>query len=339
MCEKINMAKLNMVEALNQALMQEMKRDKRVLVMGEDVGKEGGVFRVTAGLQKKFGKDRAIDTPLAEAGIVGTALGLAVGGMRPVVECQFDGFIYPAFQELVSHVSRLRNRSRGRYTCPLVLRAPYSGGIRALEHHSESMEALYAHVPGLKVVIPSTPNEAKGLLIASIRDENPVIFLEPKKVYRANKEEVSQKLFEIELSKARVVVEGDDVTIICYGAMLYPVLSAVTKLQQNGTNVGGINNSVSCEVIDLRTISPMDTETIVKSVEKTGRCVIVHEGPRSFGVGAEICVTIMEKCLLSLKSPVERVTGFDTIMPLYQNELNYIPDDYRVLKAVKKVLG
>src|SRR3989344_5186766 len=333
------MVEVNMVSAINMALDQEMKKDSSVIILGEDVGVDGGVFRVTDGLIKKYGSNRVIDTPLAESAIVGTSIGMALNGLKPVAEIQFDGFIYPAFDQLISHAARIRNRTRGKHSCQLVLRAPYSGGIRALEHHSESMEALYAHVPGLKVVIPSTPNEAKGLLIASIRDENPVIFLEPKKVYRANKEEVSQKLFEIELSKARVVVEGDDVTIICYGAMLYPVLSAVTKLQQNGTNVGGINNSVSCEVIDLRTISPMDTETIVKSVEKTGRCVIVHEGPRSFGVGAEICVTIMEKCLLSLKSPVERVTGFDTIMPLYQNELNYIPDDYRVLKAVKKVLG
>tara|TARA_Y100000310_G_scaffold336884_1_gene422559 strand:+ start:3219 stop:4196 length:978 start_codon:yes stop_codon:yes gene_type:complete len=323
------MPRINMVDAINLALSQEMQKDKRVMLLGEDVGKEGGVFRVTKGLQKKFGKDRVVDTPLAESGIIGTSIGLAVNGFRPVAEIQFSGFIYPAFNQIISHASRLRNRSRGRFTCPLVIRAPYSGGIRALEHHSESMEALYAHIPGLKVVIPSTPSDAKGLLLSSLRDPDPVLFLEPKRLYRAIKEEVSTKEVVIPLGKANVVQEGSDVTLVAWGAMVRECQKAVELLK---------DKEVSLEIIDLRTISPLDTETIVTSVNKTGRLIIVHEAPKSCGLGAEISARVNEKSILHLKSPIIRVTGFDTIFPLYQNEMKYLPSPERIVSAIHEVM-
>src|SRR4030066_1292180 len=270
------MAKLNMVEAINLGLREEMERDKRVVVLGEDVGKEGGVFRVTDGLQEKFGAERVIDTPLAESGIVGTALGMAIYGIRPVAEIQFDGFLYPCLDQITNHIGRMRNRSRGRFTCPLVIRVPYGGGIHAPDHHSESPEAILAHTPGIKVVIPSTPHEARGLLLSSIRDPDPVIFLEPKRIYRAIREEVPEGDNAIPLGKARMVQEGKDVTIIAWGAMVREALNAAEQL--NG-------DKIETEIIDLRTISPMDVEAFVASIRKTGRGVIVHEAPKTCGLG------------------------------------------------------
>jgi len=324
------MAKLNMVEAINLALRQEMERDSRIVILGEDVGKEGGVFRVTDGLQERFGTDRVIDTPLAEAGIVGTAFGMAVYGIRPIAEIQFEGFLYPCLDQITNHIGRIRNRSRGRFTCPLVIRVPYSGGIHAPEHHSDSPEAILAHTPGIKVVIPSTPFEAKGLLISSIRDPDPVIFMEPKKIYRAIREEVPEEDYTIPLGKARLVQEGKDVTVIAYGAMLREALNAAEQLKAE---------KVDMEVIDLRTISPMDAETIVNSIRKTGRGVVVHEAPKTCGVGAEIIALINEKALLSLQAPIERVTGFDIPVPLMKTEHYYLPNAKRIVMAVKKVMA
>jgi pyruvate dehydrogenase E1 component beta subunit len=319
---------MNMVQALNNALFLELKRDKKVIILGEDVGIDGGVFRVTDGLIKKFPK-QVFDTPLAEAGIIGTSVGLAINGMRPVAEIQFSGFLYPGFDQLISHASRFRNRTRGRLTCPMVVRAPYSGGIRALEHHSESMEAIYAHTPGLKVVIPSTPGDAKGLLAASIQDPDPVVFLEPKRLYRAVKENVPGKRYVIPLGKADVVQQGSDVTVVAWGSMMHTTKQAVAQLQEK----------YSVELIDLRTISPLDNATIISSVQKTGRCVIVHEAPRSGGWGAEIIAQINEHALLSLEAPVVRVTGYDTVMPLAKLESVYLPSAARVVTGIEKVMG
>jgi len=317
-----------MVEALNLALRQEMQNNTRVVVIGEDVGIDGGVFRVTEGLLKTFGKERVIDTPLAEAGIIGTSIGMAINGLLPVAEIQFSGFIYPGFNQLISHASRMRTRSRGHYSCPLVVRAPYSGGVRALEHHSESMEALFAHTPGLKVVIPSNPYDAKGLLISAIRDPDPVIFLEPKKVYRSIKQDVPKKEYTLALEQAHVEKEGSDITLIGWGAMMKPLRDVVTRL-----------GDVNAELINLRTISPLDTKTIIDSVKKTGRCVVVHEAPRSFGVGAEIIARINEGAFKQLAAPVERVTGFSTIFPLYKLEEHYLPNPTRIVKAIARVIN
>lgn len=324
------MSFINMVESLNMALHQEMQKDDRVLVLGEDVGKEGGVFRVTKGLQEKFGKERAIDTPIAESGIVGTSLGLAVNGMRPVPEMQFSGFVYPAFNQIVSHAARLRTRSRGTFSAPIVIRMPCGGGIRALEHHSESMEGLFVHVPGLKVIMPSTPYDAKGLLISAIRDPDAVIFMEPKKVYRAIKEEVPEEEYTIPIGKAKIVREGSDITLISWGAMMQNTLKAAEELEKKGKQA---------EVIDLRTLSPLDDDTIMASVRKTSRCVIVHEAPKSCGLGAEIIARINEKAMLDLQAPVVRVTGFDTIFPLFQNENLYIPSVERITQGIDKTLN
>jgi len=324
------MTKLNMVEAINLALREEMERDNRVVVLGEDVGREGGVFRVTDGLQEKFGPDRIVDTPLAESGIVGTAMGMAVYGLRPVAEIQFDGFLYPCLDQITNHIGRIRNRSRGRFTCPLVIRVPYGGGIHAPEHHSESPEAILAHTPGIKVVIPSTPYEAKGLLVSSIRDPDPVLFLEPKRIYRAIREEVPEGDYSIPLGKARLVQEGKDVTVVAWGAMVREVLNASEQLK---------GDKISVEVIDLRTISPIDIEAIVNSIRKTGRCVIVHEAPKTCGLGAEIIALINEKVLLSLQAPIERVTGFDVPVPLLKLEHYYLPNPKRIVMAVKKVMS
>ena len=324
------MAKLNMVEAINLALREEMERTNRVVILGEDVGKEGGVFRVTDGLQAKFSTDRVIDTPLAEAGIVGVALGMAVNGLIPIAEIQFEGFLYPCLDQINSHIARIRNRSRGRFTCPLVIRTPYGGGIHAPEHHSESPEALLAHMPGIKVVIPSTPYEAKGLLLSCIRDPDPIIFMEPKRIYRAIREEVPEGDYTIPLGKARMVQEGKDVTVIAWGAMVREVLSAGEQLK---------TDKIDMEIIDLRTISPMDVEAIVSSARKTGRCVIVHEAPRTCGLGAEIIALINEKAFLSLQAPIERVTGFDIPVPLPKSEHYYLPNPKRIAMAVKKVVN
>ena len=324
------MAKLNMVEAINLALREEMERDNRVVVLGEDVGKEGGVFRVTDGLQGKFGSDRVIDTPLAESGIAGTTLGLAVNGLRPVAEIQFEGFLYPCLDQIINHIGRIRNRSRGRYTCPLVIRAPYGGGIHAPEHHSDSPEAIFMHTPGIKVVIPSTPAEAKGLLLSSIRDPDPVIFLEPKRIYRAIREEVPEGDRIIPLGKARLVKEGKDVTLFAWGAMVREVLTAAEQL---------MGEKIDAEIIDLRTLSPMDVDTLVHSIRKTGRGVVVHEAPRTCGPGAEIIALINEKALLSLHAPIERVTGFDIPVPLSKSEHYYLPNPKRIVTAVKKAMN
>jgi len=320
--------KLNMVEAINLALKQEMKKDKDVLVLGEDVGIDGGVFRVTEGLLKLYGEKRVIDTPLSESGIIGISIGMAVYGLKPVAEVQFSGFMYPGFDQLISHASRIRNRSRGRFSCPMVVRTPYSGGIKALEHHSESMEALYVHTPGLKVVIPSGPYDAKGLLISAIRDPDPVIFLEPTRVYRAIKEDVPEKEYALPLGKCNLVKEGNEITVVSYGAMMKLVLEAVEKLE-----------NVSAEVIDVRTLSPLDDETIINSVKKTGRCVVVNEGPRSCGFAAEIIARINEKALLSLEAPVKRITGYDTIIPLAKLEDKYLPSVKRIMHGIEEVLS
>lgn len=324
------MAKLNMVEAINLALREEMERDKRVVVLGEDVGREGGVFRVTDGLQERFGHDRIVDTPLAESGIVGTAMGMALYGLRPIAEIQFDGFLYPCLDQITNHIGRIRNRSRGRFTCPLVIRVPYGGGIHAPEHHSESPEAILAHTPGIKVVIPATPYEAKGLLLSSIRDPDPVIFLEPKRIYRAIREEVPEGDYTIPLGKARLVQEGKDVTVIAWGAMVREALNAAEQMKADKVDV---------EIIDLRTISPMDVEAVVNSIRKTGRGVIVHEAPKTCGLGAEIIALISEKAFLSLQAPIERVTGFDIPVPLLKSEHYYLPNPQRIVTAVKKVMS
>jgi pyruvate dehydrogenase E1 component beta subunit len=324
------MPKLNMVEAINLALREELERDSQVVILGEDVGKEGGVFRVTDGLQQKFGGDRVVDTPLAELGIVAVAFGMAVYGIRPIAEIQFEGFLYPCLDQVNNHLGRIRNRSRGRFTCPLVIRVPYGGGIHAPEHHSDSPEAILAHIPGIKVVIPSSPYEAKGLMLSSIRDSDPVIFMEPKRIYRAIREEVPEEDYTIPLGKARLVQEGKDVTVVAWGAMVREALNAAEQLKAD---------KIDLEIIDLRTISPIDVETIITSIRKTGRGVIVHEAPKTCGLGAEIIALINEKAFLSLQAPVERVTGFDIPVPLMKTEHYYLPNPKRIVMAVKKVMS
>lgn len=322
----MKMAKLNMVQAINLALHEEMERDPGVIVMGEDVGMDGGVFRVTEGLLNKFGSERVIDTPLAESGIVGTAIGMAVSGLKPVAEIQFEGFSYMTIDQLAAHASRIRYRSRGTYHCPMVIRAPYGGGVRALEHHSEAVATFYIHIPGMKVVIPSSPYDAKGLLISAIRDPDPVFFFEPKRLYRAFREEVPEGEYTVPLGEGKKLAEGDDVTLISWGAMARVCLEAL-KLVKN----------VSVDLIDLRTLSPLDDKIIIDSVRKTGRAVIVHEEPRTLGPGAEIIARINEKAFLYLEAPVKRVTGYDVPVPLPRLEDYYLPDAERVADAIKEV--
>jgi len=307
-----------------------MEKDPRLVVLGEDVGQNGGVFRATKGLLQDFGENRVVDTPLSESAIVGVAIGMAAYGLIPIVEIQFMGFIYGAMEQLISHAARIRTRTRGRYHCPIVVRTPYGAGIHAPEHHSESIEALFVHTPGLKVVVPSTPYETKGLLISSIRDPDPVIFMEPARIYRAIKEEVPDEEYSIPLGQARVVVEGNDITLIAWGAMLQPTLQAAEIVQEEG---------IEPEVIDLRTLYPLDTEAIIESVKKTKRAVVIHEAPRSCGLGAEVIAQINEEALLHLEAPVERVTGFDTVIPLPKMEHHYLPDAKRVVDAIEKVMG
>ncbi len=321
---------LNIVQAINDALRVEMEKDERVVVLGEDVGRNGGVFRCTEGLQAKFGEERVMDTPLSESGIVGTAIGMAIYGLRPVTEIQFEGFIYPAIDQIVNHAARMRTRSRGKYSVPLVVRSPYSGGIRALEHHSDSNEAYFVHTPGLKMVIPSTPSDAKGLLISSIRDPDPVMFYEPKRIYRAIKEEVPEGEYTVPLSEAKVLRQGSDVSIFAWGAMVRVAKEAAEK---------GAEKGIDAEVVDLRTLSPMDEEKVLASVKKTGRAVIVHEAPRTCGVGAEIAARIAEKAMLHLSAPVQRVTGYDTIFPLFRLEDYYLPDAAKVLEAMERAMS
>jgi len=316
---------LTLVQAVRDGLHNELREDDDVVVMGQDVGKNGGVFRATEGLFDEFGGDRVIDTPLAESGIVGTAVGMAAMGMRPVPEIQFSGFMYPGFDQIISHMARFRTRSRGRFTLPMTLRAPYGGGIRAPEHHSESKEAFYAHEAGLKVVIPSTPYEAKGLLAASIRDPDPVIFLEPKLIYRAFREEVPEEPYTISIGEAATRREGDDVAVFTYGAMTRPTLEAAETLGEEG---------IECEVVDLRTVSPLDREAIVEGFEKTGRAVVVHEAPKTGGLGGEITAILQEEALLHQEAPIGRVAGFDVPYPLYALEDYYLPSAARIEEGI-----
>ena len=323
------MARLTIVEAVRDALNCEMANDERVIVLGEDVGVDGGVFRATDGLYKKYGQKRVIDTPLSESGIVGSSIGMAAAGLLPVAEIQFDGFTYPALDQLFSHAARLRNRTRGALTCPLVVRFPYGGGIRALEHHNESPETYFVHTPGLKVVIPSNPYDAKGLLIASIRDPDPVIFMEPKRIYRAIKEEVPEEAYTVEIGKAKITREGTDVTLIAWGAMVREAMKAADQAAPQGT---------SCEVIDVRTLNPCDWDTLLISAQKTGRVIVVHEAPRTLGFGAEISARVQEKALLSLKAPILRVTGYDTPFPYFKLENEYLPSTLRIMNAIDQVM-
>jgi pyruvate dehydrogenase E1 component beta subunit len=325
------MAKMTMVQALNLALSQEMEKDDRVMVLGEDVGVDGGVFRVTDGLVNKYGDQRVIDTPLAESGIVGMSIGMAVYGLRPVCEIQFSGFSYQNFHQIENHASRLRWRSQGRFHVPMVLRTPYSGGVRALEHHSESREVYYAHTPGIKMVIPSGPRNARALLISAIRDPDPVIFYESKALYRAFREEVPEEEETFPIGTSQTVREGTDLTMISYGTMMRPALEAASILQEK--------DGVETEVIDLLTISPLDDSLFVQSVHKTGRAVVIHEAPGSFGPGAEVVSRIMEKAFFYLEAPIERVTGYDIIIPLFSRENSYIPSAQRIARAAKKVLS
>ena len=325
------MAKMTMVQALNLALHQEMEKDDSIIVLGEDVGVDGGVFRVTDELIKKFGEERVLDTPLAEAGIVGMSVGMAVYGLKPVCEIQFSGFSYQAFHQIENHASRMRRRSQGRYNVPMVLRAPYGGGVRALEHHSESREVYYAHTPGLKMVIPSGPRNARALLVSAMRDPDPVIFFEPKAVYRAFREEVPEEEETLPLGKSQIVREGKDLTMISYGAMMRPTLEAAETLQAK--------DGVEAEVIDLLTISPLDDELFTQSVRKTGRALVVHEASRSFGAGAEIIARIMEKSFFYLEAPIARVTGYDVNIPLFAREMAYLPNAGRIVRAARKTLS
>ncbi|PHQ82235.1 MAG: alpha-ketoacid dehydrogenase subunit beta [Phycisphaera sp.] len=323
------MATLNLVQAINLALKQEMLKDDRVIILGEDVGPNGGVFRVTEDLHAQFGDDRVIDTPLAESGIIGTAIGMAMNGLRPVPEIQFDGFLGPAYDQIVNHAARSRSRSRGAVTVPLTIRVPVGGGIHAPELHSDSPEAIYAHSPGIKVVMPATPYDAKGLLISAIRDPDPVIFFEPKRVYRSFREEVPEDEYTIPIGKAKVVSEGDDLTIVTWGASLFQCIEALDNAPDD----------VSIELIDLRTTYPIDMDTIAASVTKTGRCVVVHEAAMTCGLGAEISARVQEQCFLQLEAPVQRVTGFDTLMPYYKLENEYLVNAKRVGMAIEETLA
>ena len=321
------MSVMTMVKAINNALDIKLDEDKDIVVYGEDVGVEGGVFRVTEGLQQKYGVERVFDSPLAESGIVGTALGMAVSGLRPIVELQFEGFTFPAFNQILSNVSRMQNRSRKKYGVPMVIRFPYGGGVNALEHHSDSPEALFAHIPGLKVVIPSTPHDAKGLMISAIESNDPIIFMEPKRIYRAIKQEVSEEKFTLPLGKARVVQEGTDITIVAFGAMIRECQRAIAMAQEAG---------ISVELIDLRSIYPIDRETVGNSVRKTGRMLIVAEAHQSFSVGSELIAIANEEAFLYLEAPPRRVAGFDTIVPLAQGEKYYIISPERIFYEIER---
>lgn len=323
------MAVINLLEAINQALDQKMAEDQRVVVYGEDAGFEGGVFRVTAGLQKKYGEARVFDTPISEAAIAGSALGMAVNGLIPIAEIQFDGFVFPAYTEIVTHLARYRNRSRGKHGLPIVIRFPHGGGIRALEHHSESLETLLGHIPGLKVVTPSTPYDAKGLLVSAIEDPDPVIYLEPKRIYRSGKQEVPEELYRIPLGKAKVVREGSDVTVVAWGAIVREVEKAIKLLEAAG-------ESISVELIDLRTINPIDEETIINSVKKTGRFVVVQEAVKTYGPGAELISLVNEKAFLHLEAAPARVTGFDITVPLARGEHFHFVQPERIADQIKK---
>lgn len=323
------MIEITLIEAINLALASAMAEDENVVLLGEDVGANGGVFRATVGLMDRFGANRVMDTPLAESMIAGVAIGMAAEGLKPVAEIQFLGFIYPAMDQIISHASRLRNRTRGRLTCPLVIRTPYGAGIHAPEHHSESTEALFAHIPGLRVVIPSSPAQAYGLLLASIHNPDPVIFLEPSRLYRLVKQKVFDTGEPLPLDTCFVLKEGQDITLVSWGAMIHETLGAAKKLEEQG---------ISAEVIDVATIKPLDMATISASVEKTGRCVIIHEAPRTCGVGAEIAAQLAEHSLMSLLAPITRITGYDTIVPYFKLEKSYLPSQAKIVRTVYKVL-
>ena len=323
------MSAITLIEAVTQALAHELEHDKSVVVFGEDVGGNGGVFRASEGLQKRFGKDRVRDTPLAENMIAGLAIGMASQGLKPVAEIQFMDFICAGIDQILSHASRLRNRTRGRLTCPMVIRAPSGGGIRAPEHHSDSMEALFAQIPGLRVVIPSSPSRAYGLLLAAIRDPDPVIFMEPKRIYRMVKEVVPDNGEALPLDVCFVLREGKDITLVTWGAMVHETLMVADKLAANG---------IEAEVIDVATAKPLDFETILQSVEKTGRCVIIQEANPTCSLSSDIAALLAEHALTSLMAPIKRVTGYDTVMPLYRLEKQFIPSEKRILDAVNQVL-
>lgn len=323
------MPDITLVEAVTTALAYELEHDENVLVFGEDVGKNGGVFRATAGLQARFSERRVFDSPLAESMIAGLAIGMSLQGLKPVAEFQFMGFIYPAMNQIVTHAARFRNRTRGRLHCPLVFRAPFGGGIRAPEHHSESTEALFAHIPGLQVVIPSSPRRAYGLLLAAIRSPDPVIFLEPKRIYRLIKQPVIDDGVALPLGKCFTLQTGTDLTLISWGASVHETMQAAKQLTEEGLSV---------EVIDVASIKPLDIETILRSVEKTGRCVIVHEGAKTGGLGAEISAQIMENSMDALLAPVQRVTGYDIVMPYFQLEKYYIPSVARIKQSVISIM-
>jgi len=323
------MPKLTLVQAINQALDLALEKDPRVIILGEDVGPNGGVFRVTDGLHAKYETERVQNTPLDESGIIGSAIGLALGGMRPIPEIQFEGFLGPCYDQIVHHAARMRTRSRGSCTVPMVIRVPVGGGIHAPELHSDSPEAVYSHHPGLKVVMPCTPYDAKGLLLAAIEDPDPVIFFEPKRVYRSFREEVPADWYTIPIGEAKVVSDGDDVTVVTWGASVFQCLEAIDNQPED----------VDVELIDLRSVYPMDMDAIAESVKKTGRCVVVHEAPKTAGMGAEIAARIQEECFLHLQAPVQRVTGFDTIMPFYKLEMTYLPGAERIGKSIGEVLA
>lgn len=323
---------LNNIGAVTNAIDLMMEKDDRVVLWGQDAGFEGGVFRATEGLQKKYGEQRVWDTPIAEASMAGIGIGAAVYGLRPIVEMQFQGFSYPSFQQMFTHAARLRNRSRGRFSVPMVLRMPMAGGVRALEHHSEAIEAMFAHVPGIKVVMPSTPYDTKGLLIAAINDPDPVVFLEPKKIYRSFKQEIPAGIYEVPIGKANVLLQGETVTLVTYGAQVHDSLAAIRKLQAT-------NPEISVELIDLRTIKPIDTETIVESVKKTGRLLIVHEAVKSFSTSAEIMARVNEKAFEYLKAPMTRLTGWDITVPLARGEKFHAIDEDKIVEKIKEVVN
>ena len=324
------MAAITLIEALTQAMAYEMRIDPNVLVLGEDVGVNGGVFRATSGLIQEFGPNRIIDTPLDETTIAGLSVGLAAQGMKPIAEAQFDGFMYPMVDHIICHAARMRHRTRGRLSCPMVLRIPWGGGIRAPEHHSEANESIFTNVPGLRVVMPSSPQRAYGLLLAAIRDPDPVVFFEPKRIYRQYKEEVPDDGEALPLDVCFVLRDGSDVTLVTWGSQVKETLEAADALAAIG---------ISAEVIDVATIKPLDFDTIHESVKKTGRCVIVHEAPRTAGFGAEIAAQLAEKAMFDLVAPVERVTGYDTHIPLYRLEMKYLPSVEKILAAVKRTLA
>jgi len=323
------MPSLTMIEAINQALNQEMEKDHRVIVLGEDVGINGGVFRATEGLYNRFGPNRVFDTPLAESGIIGSAIGLAVNGMKPVAEIQFLGFIYETMDQICAQAARIRFRSAGRYTAPIVIRSPYGGGVKTPELHSDSLEALFAHTPGLKVVVPSNPYDAKGLLISAIRDDNPVLFLEPMKLYRAFKSEVPEEPYSIQIGTAKILKEGKHVTIVSWGALIPVVCKITEQLEEQGIEI---------EVIDLRTIQPLDIDTIVSSVEKTNRLIIVHEAIKTGGVGAEIAALVNERAFFSLAAPIMRITGYDSPYPVPSMEDDWLPNEDRIIEEIQNII-